>query len=69
MGTSTIQREDAFMDGMVDRETGLEEHNSEARPVCKWMNYIPVTAKSTIHMGTFEDFYCLYSPISTYSIY
>jgi hypothetical protein len=33
-----------------------------SRPVCKWMNCIPITAKCPIHMGTIEDFYCLYSP-------
>jgi hypothetical protein len=58
------------MDGIVDRMTvGVDEHNSEARPVCKWMNYIPVSERSPIHMATFEDFHCNYSPMSAYPIY
>jgi hypothetical protein len=68
MGTSAIQTEDAFMDGMVDRQR-IGRTQLTSRPVCKWMNCIPITAKCLIHMGTIQDFYCFYSPISAYLIY
>jgi hypothetical protein len=58
------------MDGMVDRQTkGLEERNSEARTVWKWMNYIAVTTRCPVHTTTFEEFRCPYSPIAVYPTY
>jgi hypothetical protein len=60
MGTSAIQRGDVFVDVRVVRQTErLDEHNLEVKPVCKWMNYIPVTERSPIHMATLEDFHPL----------